>query len=321
MNILCPNCQKMLTVPDECAGRSMRCQLCNGAFTVPSLPGVASPPLFAATPEPDIYPIRPEPPPSAPSPLAYSPSPSPEAAAVPPPSPQRTTKRDDFQRTLVFSLSPTVLPWIAPVCLLLVFFLQFFDWVGLYPGGEPAEVGNAWRIAFGVYAIDGDLKNLVPFVEDEKYKPGVSVLTLFYLLLFFPALAVTVASVVIPLVPTKLPPQVTELLPWRWAITAAANLILFLFLGLQLLLGFSLDSRYQEWVDKETKRETKSNPTTPERKLANATRGELLERLRHTVWLRLVVLLHLIAIVSSVLLFWLDQRGAHRPLPRMELKW
>jgi hypothetical protein len=320
MNLLCPNCQKMLTVPDEFAGQLMKCPLCSGTFTVPGLPGAAPPPPPAGAPEPDFYSVRHEPSPPAPPP-PYLPPP-PETAISPTPSPKPLPTLADYQGTLSASLSPNVLPWIAPACLFLVFFLQFFDWVGLYPGGEPAETGNAWRAAFGAYAVDGDLKNLVTFVDDEKYKPGVSLLTIFYLPLFFLALAVTIASVVIPMVPMeKIPPQVNNLLPWRWGIVAAANLLLFFFLGLQLLLGFSLDSRYRDWVDKETKRDAKSNPTTQERKLADATHGELLERLRHTFWLRLVVLLHLTAIVSSALMFWMDRRGTHRPLPKLELKW
>ena len=214
-----------------------------------------------------------------------------------------------------------MLPWIAPACLLLVFVLQFFDWDGLYPGGLPAVTANAWSAAFGAYTIDGDLKRLVPAIEDEKYKPGASVLTIFYLLLFFPTLFATIASAVIAMIRIKLPPQVEKLLPWRWGIVAALNLILFLFLGLQVVLGFSLDSRYKEWVENETKLHSKENPTTQERKLNEAQRGELLEMMRHTVWLRLVVLLHLIAIVSAVLMFWINQRGTHRPLPKLELRW
>jgi hypothetical protein len=310
----------MLTVPDEFAGQLMKCPLCNGTFTVPGLPGVAPPPLPAGAPGPDIYSIRHEPSPPAPPPV-YLPPP-PETTVLPPPPPKSSPVLTDYQGTLSVSLNPQVLPWIAPACLLLVFFLQFFNWVGLYPGGEPAETGTAWRTAFGYYDVDGDLKPLVPFVEDEKFKPGVSVLTIFYLLLFFPVLAVTVASVVLPMVPmNKLPPQVTDLLPWRWGIVAAANLLVFFFLGLQLLLGFSLDSRYRDWVDNEIKRDAKNNPTTQERKLSDAKRGELLERLRHTFWLRLVVLLHLTAIISSALLFWVDRRGTHRPLPKWELHW
>ena len=56
----------------------------------------------------------------------------------------------------------------------------------------------------------------------------------------------------------------------------AANLFLFFFLGLQVLLGFSLDTSYTEWVDNEMKSEAKDNPTTQERLLAKARRGALL---------------------------------------------
>jgi hypothetical protein len=324
MNLLCPNCQKMLTVPEEFAGQLMKCPLCSGTFTVPGLPSSAPSPPSSPPPQ-DTYTVRNEPlPPASPFSTPFPPQPeappSLEPAAPSPPS-MPPLPPEGYRHVLSLSLSLKVLPWIAPACLLLVFFLQFFDWDGLYPGGMPAVTGNAWLTAFGAYTVDGDLKQLVPAIEDEKHKPGASVLTIFYLILFFPAFVVTIASVVIGLVPIKLPPQVEKLLPWRWGFVAAVNLIVFLFLGLQVLLGFSLDSRYRAWVDKETKRETPDNPTTPERKKAEAHRGELLERVHHTVWLRLVVLLHLVAIVSAALTFWLHQRGTHRPLPQLELRW
>lgn len=50
MNLLCPNCQKMLSVEDRYAGQLMRCPLCNGTFTVPAL--AADPPPSRATPPP-----------------------------------------------------------------------------------------------------------------------------------------------------------------------------------------------------------------------------------------------------------------------------
>ncbi len=73
MNLLCPNCQKMLTVPEEFAGQLMKCPLCSGTFTVPGLPGAAPPPP-SVQPEPDIYTVRPEPlpPPSPPVPPPLS---------------------------------------------------------------------------------------------------------------------------------------------------------------------------------------------------------------------------------------------------------
>lgn len=320
MNLLCPNCQKMLTVPDEFAGQTMKCPLCSGDFTVPGLPGASLPSPSPVGPETDLYSIRHEPSPPPP-PVSYLPPPPPEPAA-PLTAPQKPSPlREDYRRILSGSLNPQILPWIAPVCLVLVFFLQFFDWDGLNAGREPAETANAWGAAFGFYAVDGDLKTLVPFTDDEKFKPGVSILTIFYLLLFFPALAVTIASVVIPLLSIKLPPYVNDLMPWRWGIVLAANLLVFLFLGLQLIFGFSLDSRYSDWVKNETNREAKSNPTTQEKKMADAARGEALERLHYTRWLRFVVLLHLTAIVSSALMVWIDRRGPLCPLPRWELRW
>jgi hypothetical protein len=321
MNLLCPNCQKMLTVPDESAGQLMNCPMCGGLFSVPGLPGAVQVPAPSAPVESEVYSVRHEPSPPPPPPLPPL-SPPPFEPTIPlAPSLKPSLGTTDYQYAMSASLSPKVLPWIAPACLLLVFFLQFLPWDGLYPGGEPAVYGNAWLAAFGAYTVDGDLKNLVHVTEDEKFKPGVSILTIFYLLLFIPALVVTVGSVIITRLPYKPPAQVTNLLPWRWGIVAAVNLILFLFLGLQLIFGFSLDSSYREWVDKEIKRDAKPNPTTQERKVADATRGELLERLHHTFWLWLVVLLHLTAIISSALMFWMDRRGTHRPQPKLELKW
>jgi hypothetical protein len=317
----------MLTVPEEFAGQLMKCPLCEGTFTVPGLPDSSSPPSSpAGEPEMDIYAIRHEPPPPSATPPVSEPAPSPPSTATTPTLPPAPTSApsptpQDYQRTLGASLNTTVLPWIAPACLVLIFFLQFAEWDGLYPGGEPAATANAWYAAFGKYPVDGDLKSLVPMMGDEKYKPGWSVLTVFYLFLFVPALVATIASVVLPLFKIKLPNQIEKLMPWRWGIVAAVNLFLFFFLGLQALLGFSLDSTYREWVEKESKSELKENPTTQERKLADARRGTLLEMLRHTFSFRLVVFLHLVASLSSVLMFWIDQRGTSRPLPKLEFRW
>jgi len=43
--------------------------------------------------------------------------------------------------------------------------------------------------------------------------------------------------------------------------------------------------------------------------------------LRHKFALRLTVILHLVAIICATLMFWINQRGAHRPLPKLELRW
>src|SRR5687768_14690596 len=91
MNLLCPNCQKMLTVPEQYAGQLMKCPLCAGTFTVPNVPG-GSPgeaaPAFSAPPSP------PAPSPSAPETYGVKADPEPAfraaeapAFAVGPPEP------------------------------------------------------------------------------------------------------------------------------------------------------------------------------------------------------------------------------------------
>ncbi len=52
MSLLCPNCQTMLMVPEQFAGRLMNCPLCRGTFTVPALAAAAAASVQAAPAEP-----------------------------------------------------------------------------------------------------------------------------------------------------------------------------------------------------------------------------------------------------------------------------
>src|SRR6516225_3117625 len=69
MNLLCPNCQKPLTVAEQNAGQLMKCPLCNNTFTVPALApamapgeppsytaGAAAPPTYSLASEPPLNP-------------------------------------------------------------------------------------------------------------------------------------------------------------------------------------------------------------------------------------------------------------------------
>jgi hypothetical protein len=352
MNLLCPNCQKMLTVPEQYAGQLMKCPLCGGTFTVPGLP--ASVPAAAAAPAGTA------PPPAAPPPSAPAPS-QPETFAVrsdgdfaPPPPlvPEHTeppmvlpapdagmvsvqapatAPPEGYRRTWTIWFSPKVLPWVAPVCVLLVFILQFFPWVGLYQGGVPALTQSAWGAGFAGYTPDPhmesfyisrevSLEKALNAKEKENALPGASVLTIFYLLLFIPTFLLTIASLVVDLVPMKLPPAMQKILPWRWGIVAAANLVVFLFLALQLMMGFSLDSQYKEWVEKNVGK-IPEKKTTEVVEHAAAAKGVALQALTHTFWLHLAVLLHLAAIVGAALAYGVERRGKDRPLPRLELMW
>ena len=219
--------------------------------------------------------------------------------------------------------------------MLLIFVLQFFPWVGVYPGGVEAVTQNAWQAAFGLYSADLDLTSVTgktsiyPLMSEEEAKkkddvpnkPGLSVLVLFYLFPFFLVTFVaTLAVAALPFVKVPLPPQVQQLLPWRWAIVAGLNALLLLFLLMQLLLGFSLETNARTWIDNRP--EVKAEPSNnADKKKAEAKRGEMLEWLQRTLWLKLVVLLHIVATASAALVYWIEKRGPSRPLPRIELMW
>src|SRR6266446_4582719 len=92
MKLICPNCQKELTVPDQYAGQVMKCPLCAGNFTAPTLPQASSAPppsapahTYGLAPEPIVPVTAPAPAPAPPRKKEPAPAPAPAADAGPPP--------------------------------------------------------------------------------------------------------------------------------------------------------------------------------------------------------------------------------------------
>jgi hypothetical protein len=152
-------------------------------------------------------------------------------------------------------------------------------------------------------------------------RPGVSLLTLFYLLLFIPTLIITVAAVVLPYTQVKVPPQVEQLMPWRWAIITGLTAVLLLFLVLQLFVNFSLESKMKAWYDAQAGQQKKEDMATQARLRSEADRGIFLESLERTTLLKLSVTLHVLAVLAAALVFWSGQRGEAAPIPKAELRW
>ncbi len=349
MNLLCPNCQKMLTVPEQYAGQLMKCPLCGGTFTVPALPaslpaGAPAPAAPAPPPAPsapETYAVRSDgnapaapawgPPPVEPLSAAQDHADIPtvlpaEAASTVPVPATSTAPPEGYHRTWTVWFSPKVLPWLAPVCVALVFILQFFPWVGVYPGGQTMISAIAYGAAFGEGSADPYLAK-TPIVgllvanvkQNENPIAGASALAIIYILLFLLfALPLTIASMVVDRLPVKMPPAIQKLMLWRWGIVAAVNLIVFLFLALQLLVGFQMESNYRKWADEYV---GKLNPRDTPPQVNAAERGMALDALSYTVALRLAVLFHVVAILGAALAFWVERRGKGRPLPCLELKW
>src|SRR5205823_5545966 len=114
----------------------------------------------------------------APTPASAAPPPAvPEpafAAASAPPAPPPPP---GYVHHSTIWFNPQVLQYVAPVSVVLIFILQLFPWVGIYPGGVPVVTQGAWGAAFGSYSVDHDLISYNPF-QETKDKPGVSVLTI-----------------------------------------------------------------------------------------------------------------------------------------------
>jgi hypothetical protein len=326
MNLLCPNCQKMVTVDEQYAGQLMKCPLCAGTFTVPALPPMPTAGASTAQPPPPAggYGFAPpEPAPAAPP----RPGPASDAAdkAPAPESPGKAPAAPPagYTHTLTIWLSPRVLPWVAPVSLVLIFFLLFFNWDGIYPGGYSAYTQSGWQGVWAGFTKDPVGEKLMKLDEALHENIHVSWLIILYLLVFFPLLALAVAAALLPhLHQVKLPAAVQPFMPWRSAIVGGLALVAFLLLVLQLFSGLGLENAAISRVDTDLA-DARGNAKTPEEKdTFEMERGAALGalNLRRTVWLRLVVLFTLIAVVSAWLDFWLTRRGA-KPLPRADLSW
>jgi hypothetical protein len=128
MELLCPNCQQKLNIPEQYAGQLMRCPLCNGMFQAPS-PGGAPPP-----PPPQFPPLTNEPFYSG---AAAPPAPAPEAPPLPP---------GELTKCCTLTLSPRVVPWLTLASLLLVLLMTFLPWFWFATANVRL---NGWNVAFG----------------------------------------------------------------------------------------------------------------------------------------------------------------------------
>jgi hypothetical protein len=218
-------------------------------------------------------------------------------------------------------ISPRVVPWIAPAALAVVFVLSFFPWVGMYPGGLSVYTQSAWEAAFGSYWDDpvfwGKVKGR------EAVRPGASVWAIFFLLFLLLALVVAFAAVILPRTQVKLPPAVEKLWPWRMAILGGLTVLAFLCLVAQLVTGFAVENAVRSEIAREFEGQRKAAKTEEDHRIVDLREGMELDslRLHRTVWLRLAVLFHLVAIAGVGLDLWLERRGRTRPLPRMDTHW
>jgi hypothetical protein len=232
MELLCPNCQKKLTVPEQYAGQLMRCPLCQGTFTVPAMPstvaaesaepvGFYSPPTrsetaavpveLAAAGSPPLPPI------SAEAPAA------PASAASSPPS----TPSAGYTRVCAMRFHPHVIQWL-PLGFVIAFFLTFSPWIfghsfGLGGASVSTPSINAWNLGFGMK------------IENMDVIPSHVLIIFFDLLTIFAAL-LAIASVLFGLKVIPDVPALKPFLPMRSLIVGGVGGLAWLFLTLQFVI-------------------------------------------------------------------------------------
>jgi hypothetical protein len=227
----------------------------------------------------------------------------------------------EYRHALPIKVSTRFLRWLVPVCLILIFLLSFFPWVGAYPSGHGLFFQNGWYTAFGSWSYDSSVdKVLEGKIDKEKDAPGVSVLMIFYMILLCLLMLASIAVIVFHLIPTAPPPSLRMILQWQGLILGGAALLIFLFLGIELLKGFNLTNRIQSLSDKDNSKSRDEERFGKHGVDVLGAMNKSAMGLRTTFWFRLVVLLNLLAILGGAMQFWMARRG-HKPPPKLEFAW
>lgn len=354
MNLLCPHCQKMLTISEQQEGQQTRCPLCSNVFTVPSLPplteqpgptgpivlpagpasvapsslpsmeaGISSP---APAPAPtsgnaEVYSLTPAPvpppppPPPVPPPVEEVVSPQPVSLAVPVNAP--TTPAGHH---LALTLSPEAIPWFAPAAATALLILWFFPWLGTYPGGHAVYTQSAFQAMYGGFSTNsvGEKVLKVRGKLDEVISSN-------------PLMIVAFLSMVLCLVIAWLPvaqsrlqlrqPILEPLLARRTLWLATAGVLLLLVLLIQMYLGFGLEKAVRTVATRELEAQ-RSEATTPE----EIQRLEISEGLAvgqydlRTTWWRTMAFLGLLLLLLGATLEGIVARQGDA-LPRLQITW
>jgi hypothetical protein len=328
MRLLCPFCQKAITVPDTEAGKAVNCPECGQQFAAPQLYTPAPAPLSELPPLPsekrDGY---------SPVPETYvgkgEPTHRVDLDLPDVPAPDR--ELSGYSHIASLPLEPHVLRWIPAAALFLTFVLTVFPWNGCFPAGYSAFTQNAWGAATGVMSHDdvayeelrvGDSKtgDKVGDVLDKRLHMNLWLFP--YLLLIFPTLLLAVAGPVVDMGKVKLPPEVQRYWQYRPVVLGVLATLLLLLLLAQWASGFGLQRAVNEWAEAEFA-ESKATATTPEKLQVWEMQVAMLKGKFHvktTPWLRLAVLFHLLAAAAVLAEAGLMMRGT-KPPPRVAAMW
>jgi len=304
MDLICPNCQKRLSLEDKFAGLTVRCPLCQGMFQAPALPPAS----------PALSPPAPAPAPASEFQTAPSPTPSPESAPAPPSLPREPTivltPSEPPPSEPPPSEPPPALEIPDSEPLRTAMPLPYSDQPALEP--EPLETPT---VPQGDYtrALTMHLRadvlswlppvcvtllfilSLFPWYWIEMYSANlwqlafteVNMYTFYVIVLIFVAWPLSIVAFLLEQRWLPLPEALRPLWPWRSVFVGMAILLPFVF-----FLGDYVTSMFRQF----------GNPATLAMKLA--------------------VRVHFLAVLACGFQFWLEQRRSRNlPLPKMEMRW
>lgn len=341
---ICLSCYKTVELPDDTAGKDAPCPNCGKTIAVPPkyAAGVADGGGLSAAP----------PSPPAPSPGTRSGAPpmssdpsappglKPELPAVPPGA---APPADGLTRGFGVALDPKWLDWVPAGCILLAFVLAFFPWAEMRLGGYTVMSQNGWDAFFGGKAYNPpvnppggadavrqweELDNKLSGRVDDK---GFMIRTNWLIVLYVLLLLATVILFVVERVvrdPAAIPPLANQKwLPgvWKWRLVFLGGLavLLFALIAIESVAGFGLQKSMDVVAKQNYQKELgEPNPTDTQYRSTLIAVGQEAGRypVTQTVWLRLLLALHGLAVVAMAARFWLASRDA-KPHPRADVRW
>lgn len=291
MDLICPSCQKRLTIEDRFAGMVVKCPLCGGMLQAPvlvSTPAPAPPPapIAPVSPPGRLTGVRPPLPPPAPAtqpppalpaappqelptPAQASAPPSPQTAPLDvvevvrePPPPTPSISLGEYKKSIRWHLRPDILEWIAPVSVVAILVLSIFAWYVR----EDYRL-NLWELAFT--------------------SRGYAIYTFYTVVFMFLAMPAAVINLCLEKRWIPTPDGLRPYWPWRSLIVGGVIVLPFLlFFGDYVAFQF----------------------------LPFGTQA--------SIAMKLAFRLHALAVIACALQFWLEQRqAAGAPLPRFTFRW
>lgn len=322
MRQMCPNCSRLIELPETAAGTETACPECGKTFRVPGSYTPSVDPTAGPVASPSAPTLPPAPTPAAPT------RPVPPPGFVPPAPPAPTTtdpSHSAYAKSADLLLKPNIIVWIPAVCLTLTFLLSFFAWVGSYPGGSSLYTQSPWGALFAKFSVS----SVDPVLLQDEPAIRTNIHTSWLLAFYFPLLLLTLAIVwaerVLSLKFSAPPAPLASVWPLRFTILAGLAIGVFLILLMQAWQGFGLELAIQKTIDaKYAEAKIQANDT---KKTSEITRVEIQAAqdfakyaLQGTTALSLSIAAHVLAVVALLLAWWLDRRGT-KPPPRVALYW